>query len=297
MMVVGARVARSRRPPRIVMPDLQGFCRRLRCDFPRMLGIAGAALIAGCASMAPSFETPPLPVPARYAADTAQEGADAAGIAWHDYFADPHLRRLITRALDNNRDLRIAVLRVDESRAAYGTRRSEQFPTLGAQASLDRSRVPADLNLTRQPLLASQYQVGLGMASWEIDFWGRVRSLQDAALETFLGTDAARRAAILVLVAQVANGFLSLCELDERIALARQTLASRAETPRIFSRRVEVGSTSRLALLDTDVVSRDRLDREHLPAVPVGIEGAAQLRHDRAGRQQVKVDEIGIIVA
>ena len=217
-----------------------------------LLGVLVA--LAGCASMAPPFETPPLPVPARYAADAAQQGADTAGIAWHDYFADPRLRMLITQALDNNRDLRIAVLRMDESRAAYGIRRSEQFPTLGAQAGLDRSRVPADLNLTRQPLLASQYQVGLGMASWEIDFWGRVRSLQDAALETFLGTDAARRAATIALVAQVANGYLSLCELDERIALARQTLASRAETLRIFSRRVEVGSTSRLALTQVETL-------------------------------------------
>jgi multidrug efflux system outer membrane protein len=97
-------------------------------------------------------------------------------------------------------------------------------------------------------LIGSQYQVGLGMASWELDFWGRVRSLQDAALESYLASDAARRAASIALVAQVANNYLVLRELDERIALARRTITSREESFRIFTRRVEVGSTSRLNL-------------------------------------------------
>ena len=207
-----------------------------------------ALLMTGCVSLAPHYETPALPVAARFADADEQAGVSAAATGWRDYFTDPTLSVLISTSLENNRDLRIAMLHVEEARAMYGIQRSEQFPTLAARAALDRSRIPADLNLTRRPLLGSQYQVALGLASWELDFWGRVRSLKDAALENYLATDAAQRAATIGLIAQVANGYLGLRELDERLALAHLSIASRSETLRIFTRRVEVGSTSRLNL-------------------------------------------------
>ncbi len=213
-----------------------------------LLCLAAMFFLSGCASMAPRYEAPALPVAPVYAPETSQDGASASAIGWRDYFLDPHLQNLIQRALDTNRDLRTAVLRVEEARAVHGIQRSELFPTVGLQAGEDRSRTPADLNMTGKTLFASQFQVGLGMASWELDFWGRVRSLQDAALENYLATDAARRAASLGLVAQVANSYFRLREFDERISLAQQTIASRTESFRIFTRRVEVGSTSRFSL-------------------------------------------------
>jgi multidrug efflux system outer membrane protein len=230
---------------------------------------AVALLMAGCASMAPPYEVSALPVPPVYASVTHQGGASAAAIGWRalrgtlpaghllgwrDYFTDPQLRSLIGLALDNNRDLQSAVLRVEQARAAYGIQRADLFPSVGALAREDRSRTPARLSLTGRPLVASQYQVGLGLASWEIDFWWRVRSLEDAALETYLATDAARRAASIGLVAQVANSYLALRGLDERIALARQTIASHEKTFRIFTRRVEVGSTSRFNLTEVQTL-------------------------------------------
>ncbi len=211
-------------------------------------------LVTGCASMAPPYQAPALPVPADYASSTAQQGTSVEAIGWRDYFTDPQLQALIEQALNNNRDLRTAVLRVEEARAIHGIQRSEMFPAIGAQASVDRSRTPADLSFTGKPILASQYQAGLGMSSWEIDFWGRVRSLQDAALEKFLATDAARRAASIGLVAQVANAYLVLREVDERIALAHQTIASREESFRIVTRRVEVGATARLNLTEVQTL-------------------------------------------
>jgi len=210
--------------------------------------LAIGALLSGCASMAPPYAISALPVASAYATSNLPDGASAASIAWRDYFTDPQLQTLIELALANNRDLRTAVLRVDEARAAYGIQRAELFPTLSAQASTDRSLTPGDLNVTGKPLLASQYQVGLGLSAWEIDFWGRVRSLQDAALESYLATDSARRAATVALVAQVANSYFALREFNERIVLAQQTIASRTESLRIFKRRVDVGSTSRLDL-------------------------------------------------
>ena len=215
---------------------------------PLALSLSLTALLgAGCASLAPPYEAPPLPVAAHYE-QPSEAGTDAASTGWRDYFDEPRLQRLIEQALANNRDLRQATLRVAEARAAAGLQHAERLPTLAAQAGEDRSRVPADLNLTGRPLLGSQYQVGLGLASWELDFWGRVRSLDDAALQNYLASAAARRAASLALIAQVASADLALRELDERLALARQTTASRAETLRIFTRRVEVGATSRLNL-------------------------------------------------
>jgi outer membrane protein, multidrug efflux system len=211
-------------------------------------------LLASCASMAPSYQVPVLPVSPAYATDDAQQGASAAAIGWRDYFTDPQLQTLIRLALDNNRDLRSAVLRVEEARATYGIQRAERFPAILARADESRSRTPADLSMTGKPLIASQYQVDLGVTSWEIDFWGRVRSLQDAALENYLSTDAARRAAALALVTEVANTYITLREFDERIELAHQATASREESYRIFTRRVEVGSTSRFNLTEVQTL-------------------------------------------
>lgn len=212
--------------------------------------LVAALLLAGCASMAPPLELPALPVASRYPATlaTGAEGRIASGLAWPQAFGDPALRALIGQALANNRDLRVAALRVQEAHAAYGIQRADGLPTLAASAQGTRARTPGDLNLRGQPVTAGQFQVGLGVAAWELDFWGRVRSLQDAALSSYLATDAARRALALSLVTQVAQGWLTLRELDERLRLAQAAIASRQESLRIFTRRVEVGSASRLEL-------------------------------------------------
>ncbi len=210
-----------------------------------------ALLLAGCASMAPPYEPPALPVAPTFEAQAdaaAQEGVDAALVGWPAYFTDPALQTVIDMALAHNRDLRRAALRVEEARAAFNIQRSERWPTLAAQGSGDRSRAPGSLSPTGSAIVGSQYQLGVGVASWEIDFWGAVQSRSDAALQTYLATDAARRATVLSLVAQVANGYLGLRELDERLALARQTIDTRQESVRIFTRRVDVGATSRLQL-------------------------------------------------
>lgn len=169
----------------------------------RLAPAALALLLAtGCVSLAPDYQRPALPVPEGYPAAGLPAAGDpgaglpgaghpeaglpapapaeapspspqdpAARIAWQRYFTDPALQRLIATALDNSRDLRAALLRVEEARALYGIQRSDQFPSVGVQAQGSRARVPADLNLTGQPQISSQYQAGLGMATWELDFW------------------------------------------------------------------------------------------------------------------------------
>ena len=209
---------------------------------------------AGCASMAPPYQRPALPVPETYAATTAlAAGTLASAIDWRDYFVEKRLRSLIEQALANSRDLRGAVLRADEARVAYRIQRADGLPIVAAGAATVRGRVP-DFGITGQALEPEVVALGVGVTSWEVDFWGRVRSLKDAALETYLATDAARRATALSVVTQVANGYLALRELDERLMLARRTVANREESLRIFRRRVDVGVTSRLELTQVDVL-------------------------------------------
>lgn len=208
-------------------------------------------LLGGCASMAPPHERPIVPLPAAYlhASQPGEAGrGPAADLDWRGYFIDPTLQRLIGQALAHNRDLRTAVLRVQEAQAGYGVQRSARLPTVGLDADVTRARTPPDLSLTGRAMTISQFRAGVGFSSWEIDFWGRIASLDEAALQSFLATDAARRAAAIALVAQVADAWLGLRELDERLRLARNSEASQRESLRIFTRRFEVGSASQLEL-------------------------------------------------
>ncbi|MEL1263794.1 efflux transporter outer membrane subunit [Pseudoxanthomonas putridarboris] len=207
--------------------------------------------LAGCASMATSYRAPPLPVPDAWPAGTAvpaAAGARADQLPWRGYFTDPLLQRLIETALDNNRDLRVAALRVEEARAAFRIRRADQFPDPGVGAQGARARVPGDLNASGQSMVGGEYRAEVGLSNWELDLWGRVRSLKESALQTWLATDAAHQAVRIALIAQVADGYLGLRELDERVALAQRTLATREESHRIFRRRFEVGAASKLEL-------------------------------------------------
>ncbi|WP_051303443.1 efflux transporter outer membrane subunit [Comamonas composti] len=209
-----------------------------------------AALLGGCASLAPPHETPALPIPANWAAapQADGQGANAPGLVWRDYFTDPVLQRLITTALENNRDLRIAALRAEEARAAFQIQRSEQFPTIGIGGQGGRARVPGDLNVTRRSVVSGEYRAEVGLSSWELDLWGRVRNLRDSAMQTWLASESGHQAVQVALITQVANGYLGLRELDERVAIARDTLDSRQESFRIFSRREAVGASSKLQL-------------------------------------------------
>lgn len=219
--------------------------------------LPGLVVLTGCAGLAAGggqgYRQPPLPVPASYPNEAATAAPAVPG--WRSHFSDPALQALIATALRNNRDLRLALLRTGQARAALGLQAAESWPTLALQAGSDRSRVPADLNPFRQAVIASQLQAGLGLASWEIDFWGRVASLRDAALHAYLATEQAQQAAAASLVAQVADGWLGLRELDERLAIARRTVASRQHTLRITSRRVEVGATSQLNLTQVQTLA------------------------------------------
>ena len=221
---------------------------------------AGLGVLAAGCSLAPEFTRPALPVADAYPTDAPMppvakpDAPTAAEVAWRDYFADQQLQAMIAQALEENRDLRVAVLRVQEARAAFQIRRADQFPTLNANAGELRLGVPADVSQTGSARTLPAYYVGLSVVGWELDFWGRVSNLKDAALEQYLASDDARRAVTVSLVAQVADGYFTLRELDERIRITRDTIRTREESLRLFKRRFEVGTTTRLDVAQVETL-------------------------------------------
>jgi multidrug efflux system outer membrane protein len=205
--------------------------------------------------MAPHYERPAAPVPSAWPSGPAYK--DAAGkpaekpvadIPWAEFFVDPQLRRTISLALDNNRDLRVAALNIERSRAQYQIRRADLFPRVDAGADANFQRVPGDFTGSGQAKTLHQYTVGLGVSSYELDLFGRVRSLKDQALEQYLATEQARRSVQISLVAETAADWLALAANRERLKLAKDTLASQQNSYQLVKSRFEAGVSSALDL-------------------------------------------------
>jgi len=210
------------------------------------LALALALALSGCVSLAPKYVRPALPVapafddaPATLATAATLEAA--AQIEWQRFFADARLRQLIGLALANNRDLRVAILNIEQARAQYQIRRADSLPTLNAAVSGSRVPIPNDG-------VASSYTAGVGVSAFELDLFGRVRNLSEAALAQFLATDEARKSAQISLIASVANTYLALLADDELLSLIGQTLAARQESLRLIQLKFDNGVVSRLDL-------------------------------------------------
>lgn len=219
----------------------------------RTLALALAAALTGaCSTMAPDYQRPMAPVPATFPGQVPTEASAVAPladtIAWRDYFADARLRELIGLALDNNRDLRVAALNIERARAQYRIQRADLYPAVGASGGQSAQRLPADLSPTGDATVNRQYSATLGVSAWEIDFFGRIRSLNEQALQLYLGTEEARRAAQVSLVAEVANAWLTLAADRERMALAQNTYDTRRKSYELIARSFEAGAVSALDL-------------------------------------------------
>jgi hypothetical protein len=194
-------------------------------------------LVAG-----PEYERPAAPVPPTYPADVtpaSAPGAEAAAdIDWQRFFADPRLKRLIELALANNRDLRIAVLNIEQARAIHQIRRADELPSVGIGGSASRAAVGDGV--------ATVYAVGFAVAGYELDLFGRVHNLSDAALSQYFATAETRKAVQISLVSSVANAYLALLADEEQLRVTRETLATREESTRITKLRFDNGATSEL---------------------------------------------------
>ncbi|MCL4470462.1 MAG: efflux transporter outer membrane subunit [Gammaproteobacteria bacterium] len=214
--------------------------------------MAVGALLAGC-SLMPGYQRPEPPVAAQWPQTAQPDGVrKATELEWRAFFPDQRLQALIATALEHNRDMRIAAARVEEARALYGITRADRLPGIDAAAGGQSARTPGDLSPTGNAVISRRYDIGLSLLSFELDFWGRVKSLDEAALASFLATGEARRALHLSLVAEVASAYFTLLEMEERTRLAHETVKSREETRTLIARRREVGLAGDLDFLQAD---------------------------------------------
>jgi multidrug efflux system outer membrane protein len=254
------------------------------------------ALLSGC-SLAPIYQRPAAPMPATWPdSAAAKPGEVRATPDWQAYFPDPRLQALISAALQNNRDLRIATARIAEARAQYGIQQADRLPNVNLEAARNASLSPASTSFTGRPFQAQRYDVKVSLVSFELDFWGRVSSLNAAAKASYLSTEAAQRAFRLSLIAEVANAYLSSLELSERLHLATATAQGRAKVRELVARRRDAGVSSELdallsegeyqaALADKANLQRQQAAAENLLVLLVG-EMPGQLPEGRSLERQ-----------
>jgi multidrug efflux system outer membrane protein len=209
----------------------------------RLIAVVAAAALSGCMSLNPRYERPAAPVPQQFAgAGAPSTGPVASELQWQSFFGDEQLKRLIGIALENNRDLRIAALNIEQARALYDVRRADQYPTVGVGATGSRqpSTIPGVTGIT------SVYTVGFAVTGYELDFFGRVRSLSDVALAQYLSTEEARKSAQISLVAGVATTYMAVLADNEALEATRQTLVTREESLKLTKLKFDNGAASEL---------------------------------------------------
>lgn len=211
-----------------------------------------AVLLAGC-SLAPPHERPAMPVPNMWPSAKDSTAVPAPRLDWQQFFCDPELKANIETALLNNRDLRVAIARVEKARSLYQIQRADLFPQLFGQDTAFRFKVPGNALPTGKNIIGD-LNYGFLKAGWEIDLWGRVRNLSAAAFNTWLSMEETRRTVTLILITEVANTWLFARELDERILLAKRTIETRRESDRIARRRYELGYSPRIDLTQADAL-------------------------------------------
>ena len=218
--------------------------------------------LTACTSLAPDYQAPAMPVPPTVGAnqpllpaqplapdsEAAQRITEEGPMPWARFIQDARLRNIVSLALDHNRDLRVTLLTIERARAQYGVERSALFPSVAATGAGSRSRTADDLVTAGRPNVSGQYSAQLGFSSYEIDFFGRVRNLNEAALQEFLRVAENRRSVQLSLVAEVANAWLTLDADARRLHLARETLRTRQQALDLTRQAHALGAASGLTL-------------------------------------------------
>ncbi|MEZ5705610.1 MAG: efflux transporter outer membrane subunit [Burkholderiaceae bacterium] len=207
---------------------------------PRLAPLAAALVLAGC-SFAPTYERPAAPVAQTWPVEGKAQAPAVSEVAWRDFAQDDRLREAISLALANNRDLRLAALNIEQVRAQYQIQRAASLPTVNAALTGTRQST-GDKDIT------NAFTAGLVTSGWELDFFGRIASLKDAALAQYMASQEARNAAQTSLVASVASTWLGLQTSEELLALTQRTLKTREDSLRLTNLRFESGVASALDL-------------------------------------------------
>lgn len=229
---------------------------------------SAAVFLTGC-TLIPEYTRPEPPVPAQWPAGPAYreqpitpETPLAADLEWREYFPDPRLQALVETGLQNNRDLRTAALNVERARALYRVQQSELLPAIDAPGQMLRERVPGTLNMDDRSHTLKQYRADVG-ALWEIDFFGRIRSLTESALQQFFATEQARRSAQILLVSEIANAYLRLAADRDSLALSKSTFETQQAAYNLIRQRFETGVVPELDLRQ----SQTRVDSARVDVV------------------------------
>ncbi|WP_322981453.1 efflux transporter outer membrane subunit [Pseudomonas sp. C11] len=240
---------------------------------PPITLLAASLLLAGC-SLAPTYERPTAPVPERWtdgvtpAATQGVAAPSAATLDWQAFVGDDDLRQLIDLALANNRDLRQALLNIEAARAQYRIQRADRLPGLEVQGDGTRQRVPADLSSNGQAGIQESYQAGVGLTSFELDLFGRVRNLSEAALREYLASEEAARGVRISLIAEVIQTYLARESAQHRHLLTTRNLEARQASLHLISQRRQAGTASALdyeearGLAEQAQADLERIDRE-----------------------------------
>lgn len=217
--------------------------------------ISSLALLSAC-SLIPDYQRPDMPVSPAWPEGPAmtQEGSAPTGkalwadTAWQEFFTDPALQGLIQKALDNNRDLRVAALNIEVARATYRVTEADLLPTVNAGGYGTVQRTPKGLSqsVPKQEKTSRTYNANVGVTAFELDLFGRVRSLNEQALESYFATEEARTSTQIALIAEVANAYLTLLGDRKQLALAEETLATRLKSLELIERSLEQGMSNEL---------------------------------------------------
>ena len=215
-----------------------------------MMILLGMGLVLSGCTMIPKYERPAPPVPAAWPGPEAGPSAAplAPDVGWREFFTDPRLQHVIETALANNRDLRVAALNIEKAAALYRVQRSELYPGVGVLATGDKYRLPPKMTDDGNPQIVSQYSVQVGISAWELDLFGRIRSLKQRALEQFFATQQARSAAQISLVGAVAYSYLTLAADHENLRLTQSTLDAQSAYYDLIAQSRELGVASDLEL-------------------------------------------------
>ncbi len=248
------------------------------------IAVSVALLSAGCVSMAPDYEQPAAPVSASWPQVPGFERVDnvseqqASEIHWRDFFIDPVLKQLIDTALTNNRDLRVTALNVQRAQALYRVQRADTLPTIGISGSGSSQRLPGDLSGTGDSRIARQYSAEVGITNFELDFFGRIASLRDQALETYLASESAWRSGQISLVSTIASTYLNLLADREHLRVARETMAAQQASYDLVNMRYQNGIATELDLRQAQTaVETSRVDVANYVTVVAQDENALVL--------------------
>ena len=267
------------------------------------VSLLSVSLVLGGCSLAPDYERPAAPMAAQWKQPAVSTHSAAATLVWPRFVTDASLRSLVELALSNNRDLRQSLLNVEAARALYRIQRADQLPGVGLQGSAARQRLPADLSGSGRVEVQGHYQVGLGVTAFELDLFGRVRNLSQAALEDYLATEEAAHAARISLVAEVIAAYLTRQGAEQRLRLTEQTLATREVSLRLASERRRAGTATALdyqealGLTEQSRAEQARIDREFRQAdnaltLLVGVSDLSPHLPQRSDQRALLVQEL-----